>query len=198
MSFDPNVINQLYSACVSVPLAITSHYEGRDNGLMISSGACGSVTFDGPRILIGICKPNFSHDLIMKSQKFTVHALARGPEDAFEKSKEILMTLGGSSGRDGDKISSLSVKRGVTGCPILTDSLVYAECAVVNSMDGDENTFFLGDVLVAEQLGEGPPANGGALWNALPKVWTEAYDKKHADPDGLVEQSRRLRGLPPH
>src|SRR5207244_9104189 len=67
-------------------------------------------------------------------------------------SLEIIRTLAGRTGRDGDKMSGLRTKVGLIGAPILLDSLSYVECRVTGNLDNEENTIFVGDVIGAERL----------------------------------------------
>ena len=62
------------------------------------------------------------------------------------------MGLGGSSGRDGDKIDPVRTKPGVTGSPILLDALSYVEADCVMALDTEESTIFVADVVAAERL----------------------------------------------
>jgi hypothetical protein len=55
------------------------------------------------------------------------------------------------SGRDGDKLGAFPARTGVTGSPILTDALTYLEARVVDTLDGEELTGFLADVVSVER-----------------------------------------------
>jgi flavin reductase (DIM6/NTAB) family NADH-FMN oxidoreductase RutF len=102
------------------------------------------------------------------------------------------MGLGGSSGRDGDKIGQFDTKPGVTGSPILLDALSYVEGRVVGTLDAEENTIFLADVVGAERLREGERLRIGEAWRRLPKEWIEQYETNHVP---QLESARRHRGL---
>ncbi len=92
---------------------------------------------------------------------------------------EILKILGGSSGRDGDKISKLRTKTGVTGALILLDAHSYVEARVTASLDVQESTIFVGDVVGAEILNDGGRLRIGEAWSKLPQEWIEQYDANH-------------------
>lgn len=173
------------------PSAVTASHEGRSNGLIVLSAANASVIFEAPRIEIGVTKYNFSHDLILGSGLFAVHVLGNG--DLLEASLHIIRTLGGSSGRDGDKMSGLATKPGVTGAPILLDALAYVEGRVVGTLDLQENTLFVADVLAAERLHGGSRLSVGEAWRTLPPEWVETYERSHL---AQVNSARRQRGLP--
>jgi flavin reductase (DIM6/NTAB) family NADH-FMN oxidoreductase RutF len=173
------------------PVAVTTAHEGRSNGLMSLSTGSASIVPEAPRATISITKYNFSHDLIARSGVFTIHLLGCDPE-LLDASLDILMTLGGSSGRDGDKLSKLDTKPGVTGAPILTKALAYVECRVIGSLDAEENTMFLGDVVASEQLNRGGRLHIDEAWAKLPKDWIVEYERNH---EPQLASAREYRGL---
>jgi flavin reductase (DIM6/NTAB) family NADH-FMN oxidoreductase RutF len=193
MTIDQSALDRFVMGIRPPVIAVTTHYEGRDNGMIILSGAAGSVIPDAMRMSINICKSNFTHDLVSQSGVFAMHMLASGDEAALARSVDIVQTLGGLTGRDGDKMASLSSKRGVTGAPILLDALSVVECRIVKSFDCDEMTFFLGDVVGNEKLAKGLPLSAAQLWGALPPEWIHDYERRHTD--GLQAIARRDRGL---
>jgi flavin reductase (DIM6/NTAB) family NADH-FMN oxidoreductase RutF len=191
MPLDLGIANQTISGLRTFPVAVTTLCEGRSNGLMSLSAGAASIVPEAPRATISITKYNFSHDLIQRSGVFAVHLLSREP-DMLAASLAIFMALGGSSGRDGDKLAKLATRSGATGSPILTDALVYFECRVVGSLDAQENTLFLGDVVAAETLRAGRRLDIGHAWSQLPPAWLESYERNH---EPQIEAARRLRGL---
>jgi flavin reductase (DIM6/NTAB) family NADH-FMN oxidoreductase RutF len=87
----------------------------------------------------------------------------------------------------------LRTRPGLSGVPILTDALAYVEARVCGTLDNDENTIFVGDVIASERL----RPKGGRLhineaWGRLPRDWIEQYEHNHA---GQLEDARRRRGL---
>ena len=174
------------------PVAVTTTAGGRANGLISLSAGAGSVLREAPRVQISLAKRNLTHDLVAESGVFAMHLLAGG-DDVPAASLAVIMILGGSSGRDGDKIAQLATTPGVTGSPVLSDALSYVEGRVVAALDTEENTLFLADVVAAGRLRRAPRLDIGAAWKALPPEWTQAYER------GLVHEynaARRGRGLP--
>jgi flavin reductase (DIM6/NTAB) family NADH-FMN oxidoreductase RutF len=193
MTIDQSALDRFVIGIRPPVIAVTTHCDGRDNGMIILSGAVGSVIPDAMRMSVNICKSNFTHDLVSRSGVFAMHMLCSGDEDALGRSVKIVQTLGGHSGRDGDKMAGLNLTRGVTGAPILMDALSVVECRVVKSFDCDEMTFFLGDVVGSEKLAKGIPLSAVQLWGALPPEWIHDYERRHTD--GLQAIARRDRGL---
>lgn len=193
MTIDQSALGRFVLSIRSPVLAVTTSSGERDNGLIILSGLTGSIIPDAMRMSIMISKPNFSHDLIAASGIFAMHLLASNTAEALARSAKIVMTLGGQSGREADKMASLTTKRGVTGAPILCDALSVVECRVAKSFDCDEATIFLGDVVGAERFGKGLPLDVSRLWAELPAEWTTNYEHRHDD--RLVSKALVARGL---
>jgi flavin reductase (DIM6/NTAB) family NADH-FMN oxidoreductase RutF len=192
MSATATTANALMAGLRPFPVAITTVSQGRTNGLMSLSAGSAGIIDEAPRFQFGLTKYNFTHDLVLESGVAAMHFLA-ADESVLDKSLEILMGLGGSSGRDGDKLAQFRTKEGVTGVPILLDALGYVEGRVVHSLDNDENTLFICDVVAAEKFGSGPKLNIGTAWSRLPSEWTEQYERNHIH---QTNDARRRRGLP--
>jgi flavin reductase (DIM6/NTAB) family NADH-FMN oxidoreductase RutF len=176
------------------PVAVTTEANGRANGLMSLSAGAGSIIPEAPRVTISLTKYNLTHDMVLESGVFAMHLLGATPDETLQASLAILMGLGGSSGRDGDKLAQFRTKRGVTGSPILLDALSYVEGQVVHTMDADETTVFMADVVAAEKLRDSERLRIGPAWGLLPPEWIEQYERNHVP---QLQSARKYRGLPP-
>jgi flavin reductase (DIM6/NTAB) family NADH-FMN oxidoreductase RutF len=192
MSVDTATANSLMAGLRPFPVAITTLSQGRANGLMSLSAGSAGIIDEAPRFQFGLTKYNFTHDLVVESGVAAMHFLA-ADEEFIDDSLQILMGLGGSSGRDGDKLGRFKTKPGVTGSPILLDALGYVEGRVVHSVDCEENTVFICDVVASERLRTGSRLNIGTAWGRLPTEWTETYERNHLK---QTNSARRERGLP--
>jgi flavin reductase (DIM6/NTAB) family NADH-FMN oxidoreductase RutF len=193
MSIDLEAAASTLSGLRPFPVAITTAAGGRTNGLIAASAGSGSVVPEAPRVVIGLTTFNLTHDMVMESGVFAMHLLAASPDDLVDASLDIIMTLGGRSGRDGDKLSGMATKEGVTGSPILLDALSYVEGRVVGSLVNEENTIFLADVVAAEQLHAGKRLSIGEAWGKLPADWVESYERNHLAQENAA---RMARGFP--
>ncbi|HEX5586469.1 MAG TPA: flavin reductase family protein [Acidimicrobiia bacterium] len=174
------------------PVAITTVLDGRANGLMSLSAGTASIIREAPRVTVGLTKYNLTHDMTLASGVFAMHLLC-ADDDIVDESLNILMTLGGRSGRDGDKLGGLRTKVGVTGVPILLDTLAYVEARVCGSLDNEENTIFVGDVVASERFRpRGKRLDIGAAWKQLPPEWITEYDHNH---EPQLADSKRRRGI---
>jgi flavin reductase (DIM6/NTAB) family NADH-FMN oxidoreductase RutF len=192
MTLDLKAAEDTLSGLRPFPVAVTTIHEGRANGLMSLSAGAGGIVPEAPRVTISLTKYNLTHDMVLHSGVFAIHLLAASPEPALDASLRILMGLGGSSGRDGDKIAPFDTEPGVTGSPILLDALSYVEGRVVGTLDAEENTIFLADVVGAEQLRQGERLRIGTAWGKLPPEWIEQYEANHIP---QLASARRHRGL---
>jgi flavin reductase (DIM6/NTAB) family NADH-FMN oxidoreductase RutF len=191
MTLDLKAAEFTFQGLRPIPVAVTTVHGERANGLMSLSGGPAGIIHEAPRVTVSITKYNFSHDMILNGGVFAMHVLSNDPS-IIETSIEILMALGGSSGRDGDKLAGLETKPGVTGTPILLGALSYVEARVTGSLDNDENTIFVGDVVAAERLNKGRKLDIGEAWSKLPPEWIEQYDHNH---HAQLEHCRLMRGL---
>ena len=192
MSFDTKTANAVLAGLRPFPVAVTTLSGGRANGLISLSAGSGGIIDEAPRVTISLTKFNFTHDLVKDSGVFVMHLLS-ADADIIEQSLAIIKGLGGRSGRDGDKIGEFDTRPGVTGAPILLDALSYIEGRVVGELDNEENSIFLADVVAAEALRTGPRLNIGTAWAALPKDWTDTYERNHL---AQTHAARRARDLP--
>ena len=192
MTLDLKAAEFTFQGLRPIPVAVTTIHGERANGLMSLSGGPAGIISEAPRVTVSITKYNFSHDMILNGGVFAMHVLSNDPS-IIDTSMEILMALGGSSGRDGDKLAALETKAGVTGTPILLGALSYVEARVTGSLDNDENTIFVGDVVAAERLNKGRKLDIGEAWSKLPPEWIEQYDRNHHP---QLDHCRLMRGLP--
>jgi flavin reductase (DIM6/NTAB) family NADH-FMN oxidoreductase RutF len=190
MTLDLDAANYTLSGLRPFPVAVTTISNGRTNGLMSLSAGAAAIVPEGPRVTIAITKYNMTHDMILESGLFVMHLLGNG--DLLDKSLDILMTLGGSSGRDSDKLSGLRTTTGVTGAPILLDALSYVEGRVIKTLDADESTIFLADVVGSERFTKGGRLNIGEAWGKLPPEWIEQYEHNHEPQLENARENRRL------
>ncbi len=110
------------------------------------------VTAAPPRIAVAISKNNLTHEYISRSGEFAISIL---DESAPMK---LIGLFGFKSGRQVDKLSMCKHKKGVTGCPLVTDHvLTVIEAKVIEQCDVGTHTIFVGEVVSAETLRKGKP-----------------------------------------
>lgn len=71
---------------------------------------------------------------------------------------DLIGHFGFKSGRDMDKYKTVDYKQGVTGAPVLTNHIVsFIEAEVVDSIDVETHTIFIGKVVSAEVVSSEEP-----------------------------------------
>ena len=187
-----NPVAETLAALWSPVLAITTHHQGRDNGLIATTGVFASLVPEAPRVLVELAKASLTHDLVVASRVFVLHLLPASPDEALQTSLSLVHTLGMRSGHDVDKMAALARRPGVTGSPILTEALTYVETRVVGVLDGGELTIILADVVGGGRLRDGEPLTIDALRERLPKAWHAEWA---ASRERQVQEARRRRTL---
>lgn len=128
---------------------------GSTNGVR-SNGQIANTVFqicsEPLTIAVSINRKNLTHEFIEKSGVFSVSILpVTTPLD-------LIGQFGFKSGRDLDKFANLAHRTGMTGVPILLEnSLGYLEAEVVQRLDVETHTLFIGKVVEAEVLGDAEP-----------------------------------------
>lgn len=98
-------------------------------------------SFKPPMIVNCVNQSSGSHEMIKKSGVFALSFLEEGQKDLAAKFFK-------PQRRVGNKLADLDFTLGEeTGCPIITDSLGYIECKVVDSLSQSDHTVFLGEVV---------------------------------------------------
>src|SRR4029434_10278966 len=100
---------------------------------------------------------------------FALHTPPATPNDALTTSLSLVHTLGMRSGHDGDKMAGIAARPGVTGSPILAETLTYVEARVVSTLDAEELTVFLADVVDGGRHQSGEPLTLRVLREHLSK-----------------------------
>lgn len=105
------------------------------------------ITSNPATIAISINHDNYTHQCIEQSGKFAISILGENTDPS------IIGTFGFQSGKEVNKFDSVQYK--VLGdMPIITDGCTYMTCEVINKMETDTHTVFLGKVIDADILSD--------------------------------------------
>ena len=96
------------------------------------------------------------------------------------------------SGHDGDTMAGIASRSGVTGSPILAETLTYVEARVVSTLDAEELTIFLADVVGGGRHRTGEPLTLPVLRQHVPKEWLAEWATSR---ERQIIEARRRRGL---
>lgn len=126
---------------------LTAKDGDKDNGCIVNTVS--QVTTEPNRIVVAVNKQNYTHDMIVKTGTFNVSILAENSKFSTYKH------WGFQSGRDVDKMETITYQRAENGVIYLTEETNAYICAKVVSMtDLGTHTLFLADVTDCEILSE--------------------------------------------
>jgi flavin reductase (DIM6/NTAB) family NADH-FMN oxidoreductase RutF len=127
-----------------VTVVTTVAEDGTPSGL--TATAFTSVSLQPPLVLVCIDKNAESLASVRRSGVFAVNFLRAAQEAVSQR-----FAVSG-----GDKFAGVSTRSGVTGAPLLADSLGYVECRTTDVHDAGDHFIFVGQVEAAD-AGEGEP-----------------------------------------
>jgi flavin reductase (DIM6/NTAB) family NADH-FMN oxidoreductase RutF len=177
------LLEQLWAPIV----AVTSAHEGRANGLISSTVLTASLVPDAPRISVHLGKHNLTHDLVIGSRALAIHLLP--PDDS---GLALFRALGLASGHLRLKLDGVATRLGETGSPVLDDAVAYLEARIVATLDGDELTVVLADVVAAGGAADVPYLTIEDVRERLPAEAIREWESRF---EAEVEAARRLRNL---
>jgi len=152
-------------------IAITSSWDGKVNGQIAVTAVTSSIVHEIPRLIVGIWKGNYTHEFITNSKAFTIHLLRRDQIS-------LVKNFGFYTGRERKKFENISYNLGITGSPVLEDAHSYAECRVINAMDGGDMTAFLVSVVEGKILNAGSWMTLNDFYTDAPREWIAEYGEK--------------------
>ena len=177
------LLEQLWGPIV----AVTAAHDGRANGLISSTALTASLVPEAARVSVHLGKHNLTHDLVLRSGAFAVHLLPRD-----DTGIALFRTLGMTSGHTHRKLDGIPTRHGSTGSPVLADAVTFLEARVVATLDAQELTVVLGDVVASGGASPGEFLTIEDARERLPAAamheWTRRFEAE-------VAEARRLRGL---
>lgn len=157
----------------SYGLFVLSAREGeKDNGCIINTAM--QLTSNPQRISIAVNKQNYTHDMIMRTEKFNISILT-------EKTNfEVFKRFGFQSGRDVNKFEGSTEPRSANGIRYIEDSSnAVLSGSVVQTVDCGTHTLFIADVTEAKVLSNVPSVTYAYYFaNIKPKPSTPPEKKK--------------------
>lgn len=111
-----------------------------DSVSQVSSG-------ENPLIAVAVMKTNYTNELLKRNDGFALSVLG------MEVNPEIIKTFGFQSSRDVNKFQDKKITE-IEGIPIIDESLGYMVCEIVDSIDNDTHTLFIGKLVEADVFEE--------------------------------------------
>jgi flavin reductase (DIM6/NTAB) family NADH-FMN oxidoreductase RutF/rubredoxin len=102
---------------------------------------------DNPLISVAVMKKNYTNELLKNNTKFAISILSN------DVNPEIIKTFGFNSARDINKFEKTETIQ-VDGLEVIKDSIGYMICEIVDSIDNDTHTLFIGKLIEGDILEE--------------------------------------------
>lgn len=156
---------------ISYGLYVLTAKDGdKDNGCIVNT--LQQVTTTPNTVSVTVNKQNYTHDMILKTGKFTVSLLSTDADF------EIFKHFGFQSGKDVDKFASFEkAARGQNGIYYITEMTnAYISADVVQTIDLGTHTMFIANVTEMDVLSEAPSLTY-AYYHANVKPKPEAAKK---------------------
>ena len=100
---------------------------------------------DNPLISVAVMKKNYTNELMKINDKFALSILSEKVDG------ELIKTFGFNSMRDMNKFENAKVED-VEGVNIISDSIGYMVCEIVDRIDNDTHTLFIGKIIEADKF----------------------------------------------
>ena len=98
---------------------------------------------DNPLIAVSVMKKNYTNEMMKANEKFALSILSN------EVNPDIIKTFGFNSMRDINKFENMDITL-VDEINIINNSLGYMLCEIVDSIDNDTHTLFIGKLIEAD------------------------------------------------
>lgn len=140
---------------------ITAREGDKDTGCIINTAF--QVTSIPNQICVCVNKSNFTHDMVMRTHKFTVSVISQ------EVTFDLFKHFGFQSGRNVDKFSDFTdCKRDENGLYYITKGTnAYISLRVTKMVDLGSHTMFIGEVTDMEVLSSAPSATYEYYMNSI-------------------------------
>ena len=102
---------------------------------------------ENPLIAVSVMKKNYTNELLKNNTKFAISVLSK------EVNPEIIKTFGFNSMRNINKFEKIETIQ-IEDVNIIKDSLGYMVCEIIDSIDNDTHTLFIGKIIEADVFAE--------------------------------------------
>ena len=116
---------------------------------------------DNPLIAVSVMNKNYTNELMKVNDKFALSILDE------KANGEIIKTFGFNSARDINKFEKVKTEE-VEGVNIISDSIGYMVCEIIDRIQNDTHTLFIGKLIEADMFKES-------------KEMTYAYYQEHKE-----------------
>lgn len=111
-------------------------------------------TGDEPLISVAVMKSNYTNELLKKHNKFAISVLSK------DVNPEIIKTFGFNTSREINKFENIETTK-IEEIDVINDSIGYMVCEIIDSIENDTHTLFIGKMVEADVFQEKEPMSYG-------------------------------------
>lgn len=164
--------DSLFSLTNHELFVVTAHDGDRRGGQIASWVLPATLVPDRPRAVVLLSPTNHTHDLIRASGRFALNLLAEGQE-------ALVPRFGLRSGRELDKLAGVALDPpSPAGLPLLAGSCGWAECALLDALDGGDRIIHLVEVTAQRVHAGRRPLRKREAFARLPPAEVAALQEK--------------------
>ena len=102
---------------------------------------------DNPLVSVAVMKKNYTNELMKINDRFALSILDENVNG------EIIKTFGFNSARDINKFENINLEE-VEGVNILKDTIGYMVCEIIDRIDNETHTLFIGKIIEADKFND--------------------------------------------
>jgi flavin reductase (DIM6/NTAB) family NADH-FMN oxidoreductase RutF len=141
MSMNENELRKVMRNWTSGVSVVTSHYEGIDHGMTVSSFT--SVSLKPPLVTISLMNSSRTFELVRHARNFGITILSK---DQAEISKVFASQESASE----DRFAGIETFKLTTGALMIKNGLANIDCKVSEILDFGTNSLIIGEVIATE------------------------------------------------
>lgn len=152
-------MNTMIFRDMSYGVYVTTSLDG-DRPVGCITNSIMQITSDPATIAISVNHDNYTNSCIAKTGKFAFSILSENSDSS------LIGTFGFQSSGEADKFKDVDMEM-AAGLPVIKDSCGYVVCRVIDTMETQTHTVFLGEVIEAESYGKSDNAMTYAYYHKV-------------------------------
>ena len=145
MPFDPQLQRRIFGRFATGVTVVTTRIGETFHGM--TANAVTSLSLDPPLVLVAVDRRAGMHAALHAGQCFALNIL--------DDTHEPLSRRFAASGPK--EFGDLALTSAVTGAPILTEALAWADCRITEVLPGGDHDIFIGEILAGGHREDGRP-----------------------------------------
>lgn len=148
MTLDPEQLRHAMRAWTTGVAVVTAQHAGHRYGMTVNSFS--SISLEPPLISVVLKHLTHTHELVEKSNEFSITILASHQKDLSDR-------FAGKLPNIQDRFDAVQTEKLLIEAPLIREGIACFNCRVVQTIPVGENTLFVAEVIAARGEGEGDP-----------------------------------------